>query len=100
MEIDPKALEAAIKETGGGYVRPAPLILAYLRARSAQGYVEVPVEPTPEMIRAGAASLDYPSVYMGGPSHQNQRNAPRSYRAMLSARPHRKETPYGKAENT
>ena len=36
MKIDEKALEAAIKETGGGFVRPAPLILAYLRARSAQ----------------------------------------------------------------
>lgn len=49
------------------------------------GYMVAPVEPTEVMLSNGAASLDYPSVFMGGPSKQNQRAAERAYRAMIQA---------------
>lgn len=47
--------------------------------------VAVPVEPTEAMIGAGAASNDYPSVFMGGPSHNGRDKARRIWAAMLAA---------------
>lgn len=84
MEIDPNALEAA-RETFSSVALTdceTPLgaaIAAYLRAREAQGFVEVPVEPTREMIEAGF----YPAT--------QKRGAKSVWGCMLAARP-QKET--------
>lgn len=47
--------------------------------------MDVPEKPTEAMIHAGAAALDHPSVYMGGPSKGNMRRAARVWEAMLAA---------------
>jgi hypothetical protein len=54
---------------------------------TASAWKLVPVEPSEEMVSWGAASLDHPSVFMGGPSRQNQKRAADAYRAMLAAAP-------------
>jgi hypothetical protein len=58
---------------------------AALTAIEAAGMRVVPVEPTERMIRVGGERVDYPSVYMGGPSHHAKRLAPAVYRAMVLA---------------
>ena len=63
--MDEKALEAAVAayvkagNMDGAHIDPAfclermrPAIIAYLQARREAGFVEVPVEPTPEMHKA------------------------------------------------
>lgn len=47
------------------------------------GFVILPREPDEGMIHTGAASLDYPSVFMGGPSQQNRKKIAQAYRAMV-----------------
>ncbi len=42
-------------------------------------------EPTEAMVAHGAASLDHPSTYMGGPSLQSKRKAERVWSAMIDA---------------
>ena len=51
------------------------------------GYKLVPVEPTEEMRRAGAASIMYPTVYMGGPPERTKQTAASAWAAMLAAAP-------------
>lgn len=115
MELDPegleKAVEALMRDYFGKHVpgaddvhvvaeirkivtpRAVAAIRAYEAHRSAggasvpAGWKLVPEEPTERMIAAGAGSLDYPSVFMGGPSHASRRRAPRVWSAMLDAAP-------------
>lgn len=47
-------------------------------------------EPSEGMVRACATMMDSPSVFMGGPSRQNTRLAPKVIAAMLAQ--YRKET--------
>lgn len=53
-------------------------ITAYLRAREAQGFVEVPVEPTPEMMDAGLYQSSHDATWADVYS---------SWKDMLAARP-------------
>lgn len=50
-------------------------------------WVLVPKAPTEAMTHAMAAALDFPSVYMGGPSTGSKRKAATVYAAMLAATP-------------
>ena len=88
MTLDEKALAAAKKAyldtTYGRGVSDDVVeaaITAYLSAREAQGYVEVPVEPTPEMLDAGRRNLN------GSKAAKPVGLARHAYRAMLAARP-------------
>lgn len=56
-----------------------------LAALEAKGMAVVEREPTDKMIFRGASTLDHPSVFMGGPSQGNRRNAARVWKAMLAA---------------
>lgn len=78
---DPQACEV--------YDRAIIAIIAALRA-APEGFVLVPVEPTRGMVHGLASALDYPSVYMGGPSESSVRKAKRLYATIISARPHAK----------
>lgn len=49
--------------------------------------VILPAEATEEIASVGAASLDRPNVFMGGPSPLQKRRAKDAYAAMLSASP-------------
>ena len=60
-------------------------ITAYKRAREAQGYVEVPVEPTEAMLDAVAGA---PFRFLSSGKQAAERDA---YRAMLAARPQKEE---------
>lgn len=95
MTLDEKAVDAAMDAAVDAAIETFPqnyaqrqhieaAITAYRRAREAQGYVEVPVEPTPEMLQAslGWREFDIPDhwpnrlrLYYG------------TWCAMLSARP-------------
>ena len=91
MTLDPKALEAAMQDVKRFrfrtdstiddfvFMTAQAAITAYLHKRKAQGFVEVPVEPTPEMIEAGF----YPAT--------QKRGAKSVWGCMLAARP-QKET--------
>ncbi len=50
-----------------------------------EGYVFLPIEPTNTTIHTVAAALDHPSIFMGGPSQQNQRMARRLYHILVAA---------------
>lgn len=102
MTLDPKALEAAqeaFRWSFGkqAYIRVREVVYEYLRAREAQGFVEVPVEPTQEMLNAGVIARR--SVRLGGAGVQStDATSAREYAfelavypAMLAARP-QKET--------
>ena len=67
--------------------RPNAFDAAALRLAVPEGFVVVPREPTDEVIHHMAASLDHPSVFMGGPSERSKRAAAQAYRAMLAAAP-------------
>lgn len=56
-------------------------ITAYLRAREAQGYVEVPVEPTDEMINDAVDVWHQPELRMLDDQTKDM------WRAMIAARP-------------
>ena len=76
MEIDPKALEAAMHDVKRFrfrtdstiddfvFMTAQAAITAYKRAREAQGYVEVPVEPTPKMVAKALPIVDQPPDHM------------------------------------
>jgi len=56
---------------------------AVLAALEGEGLVVVPREPSKAMVHAGGAAHDYPSVYMGGPSHNGRRVAKRVWETMI-----------------
>lgn len=55
-------------------------------ARSeAEAVLDALREPDEAMVWHGASALDHPSVFMGGPSHGNKRNAQAAWQAMIDA---------------
>lgn len=80
--------------------RPARLnaLIAELRAEltaspaQPSGFVLVPVEATEAMLEGIAQALDYPSVFMGGPSKLSRRKAELAYAAMIYAAPIEQES--------
>lgn len=53
--------------------------------RTVDAVLDAMAGPTEGMIHHGASALDYPSVYMGGPSFASVRSAGRTWRAMVKA---------------